>query len=315
VPAEASQAKQLCKRLSAREHLAPKPARRQSDWSYVAPWMGARWSGRTLQTYQIRWAAVSRWLEERRLRGPGQILREHCLAYPEWRKVNRNTAILELRFFAMALEESVQRGWLEKNPARNLRLERTPSKEKRPPTDAGIAAIEHAFERGQPYAVGSERFVADKQSWLYVSFLLGRYQASRLRQAAAPIGAFDLSGKIVHWPRGVMKRGKAFTQPLDPRIIEPLRLIISRRTVEGHKTLCDFPSVPSLHWRGLLREIGITGISHHSFRVRWISEAAKAGWPEAAAMRFSNHSASDVHRIYMKFSASDVAEMLKRLQT
>lgn len=90
--------------------------------------------------------------------------------------------------------------------------------------------------------------------------------------------------------------------------------IVARRRAAGASTLADMPDMASLHWRKFLDSLGMTNVSHHSLRVRWVSEAAKAGIHEAAAMRFSGHSSSEVHRIYLKLTTADLASQLEKLQ-
>jgi hypothetical protein len=118
----------------------------------------------------------------------------------------------------------------------------------------------------------------------------------------------------IHYPSSIVKGGKAYSQPLDDRILPELREIVARQRAAGKSTLCEPPILASLHWRKLLDSLGMTNVSHHSLRVRWVSEAAKANIPEAVAMRFSNHSSVEVHRIYAKFSQDDVASALKKLK-
>jgi hypothetical protein len=98
---------------------------------------------------------------------------------------------------------------------------------------------------------------------------------------------------------------------------------LEHRKAQGKQTLCDLPALPSLEWRrfldGLKSRIGdaaepnILDISHHDLRRTWVTAACLAGIPEAAACRFTNHSSSEIHRIYLALTASDMSGMLDRL--
>jgi len=100
-----------------------------------------------------------------------------------------------------------------------------------------------------------------------------------------------------------------------------LREIVEHRKASGKKTLSDIPTgakgskqkPPSVQWREYLDSLGIFDVSHHDLRRTWVTKAALAGIPEAIACRFSNHSSLTVHRIYQRFTTSDVAAMLARL--
>jgi hypothetical protein len=313
---ERRQAAKLCDDQSLKERTE-RPANR-SDWSWVAPWVETRWQGRTLSRVRQEWCRLELWLAEMSLPGPVNVTREACVGYVDWRKRNgggRNTAANEIGLLAMIFDESIARGHLEKNPARNLRIKRAPSKPKEPFTDKQLAKLDAVFASGShSYQFEGKPVRVDSYSWLHVSYLLGRYQASRLQQARVPLSAIDFESNCIHWPAEIMKGGKAFTQQIDPRLAEVLPVIIDVRQKFHRETLADMPILASMHWRRFLDSLEMRNVSHHSLRVRWISEAAKAGWPEAAAMRFSNHSSVMVARIYQKFSPSDVSEMLKRLK-
>jgi integrase len=110
-----------------------------------------------------------------------------------------------------------------------------------------------------------------------------------------------------------VKGRKAYTQPIDARLLPTLKEIVTHRRRNKCKTLCDLPELPSVEWRKFLDEMGIKGVSHHSLRVTWITKAALAGIPESVAQAFSNHDSTAVHRIYQKFTTDNIAKMLERL--
>jgi hypothetical protein len=245
-------------------------------------------------------------------------MREHCLGYPAHRAktgTSVNTSALELKLLAQVMDEAIARGYADKNACRNLRLARTPPKEKQPFSDEQLSKLDEIFAAGAwEYKVGEKAISVERYGWQHVTYLLGRYQAARLMSARVPLDCIDLERARLRYPAEIVKGGKAYSQPIDERLLPELREIVARRRAAGEATLCDPPQLASLYWRKFLDSLGMTGVSHHSLRVRWVTEAARAGIPEAVAMRFSNHSSSDVHRIYLRVSQDDVAGFLKRLK-
>jgi len=276
-------------------------------WDFVEPWILTTWghSLGTLNTYQKHWREFQRYLNELNLPGPANVQREHCVAYPQWREKHggkRNTAIHELKFFAQVLDEAIERRMTSANPARKLGLKRAPVEQKPIWSDTELDRVDADLDQ------------RDKFGWMRGSFLLGRFQAARLRQCAVPLHCIDLDRKVVTYPDEIVKGRKGFTQALDDRVLPALREIIEHRRAIGSTVLCEFPQFPSLDWREYLDRLGYPHLVHHSLRRTSITKAALAGIPESVAQRFSNHDSSDVHRLYMRFTAGDMASMLARLQ-
>jgi hypothetical protein len=302
---ERRQAARLCDEQTLRERLA-QPAAAAGGWSWVDGWLETRWGGdnsRTSQAYHCRWRTVQRWLTALDLPNPRNVTREHCIDYPKWRGGNRNTGIIELRFFAQVLDEATRRGYVATNVARKLGIKRTPPKEKRAWTDDELAKVDAELKQRDPFG------------WMRVTFLLGRYQAARLRRCVVPLADihFDREPPTIYYPAPKGGVERAFSQPIDQRLLAELREIVAHRASIGATTLCDLPTLPSLEWRRFLDELGVRGISHHALRVTWVTRAAMANIPESVAQRFSNHASTEVHRIYQRFTSADMAKMLARL--
>lgn len=314
-PGDRKQAAKLRDALTRRERTqAPV---RASDWDWVTAWIEQRWQQLTLVRHRASWRRISRYLAEAGCRGPANLTREHCLGYPAHRAktgTSVNTSALELKLLAQVMDESIVRGYAEKNPCRNLRLARTPAKEKQPFSDEQLSKLDEIFAAGtHEYELSGHAFKVERYGWEHVTYLLGRYQAARLMSARVPLDCIDLEAARIHYPAAIVKGGKAYSQPIDGRLLPDLREIVARRRAAGETTLCEPPELASLCWRQLLDALGMTNVSHHSLRARWVTEAAKAGIPEAVAMRFSNHSSSDVHRIYLRVTQDDVADQLRKL--
>jgi hypothetical protein len=303
---ERGAAQKLCDRQSVRERTQ-EPAR-STDWDWVLSWMDNRFGeSATAVVYRKCWHALHKWLIELDIGGPGQLRREQCESYPAWRAEHggrRNTAIMDLRFLAQICEEAVRRGYIERNPARKLGIRKDPTPGHPTWTDDELARVDAHLAEHERYG------------WLRVTFLLGRYQAARLGQCSVPLSDIDLNNRPqTIWyaaPKGGSK--KAYRQDLDERLIPALREIIAERKRIGAQTLCDLPERASLVWRELLDRLGYPHLIHHSLRATWVTQAAIKGIPEGAAKTFSNHSSTAVHRIYQRYSPSDMSAFLKRLQ-
>jgi hypothetical protein len=311
-PGDRKQAAQVAKRMSL-EEMANKPVRiashRWEDW--VIPWITARWGNRTNRTPKMYTNYFWRWHEyfrENDITQPAALHREHVIDYLAWREKHgghRNTAIHEIKFLGQLMDEAINRGYATANPARKLHIEKTPPAEKLPWTDTEVQKVMSALE---------ER---DRFGWMHVAFLMGRYQAVRLRQSAVPLACIAFDRRLITYPNEVVKGRKGFSQPIDPEFFPVLQQIVAHRQRLGKSTLCDIPgddkAPASVQIREFLDEIGLPHLVHHGLRATWITKAALAGIPESLAKRFVNHASTQVHQIYQKITATDLMPMLDAL--
>jgi integrase len=306
-PGERKQAQRLCDRQTLAERTAA-PTTRVTDWLWVDGWIETTWGNvkaTTPSLYRSQWRTLQKWLASIDVTGPRGLTREHCLAYPAWRAQHngrQNTAIAELKLLRQIMKEAIVRKLVTDNPAQALGLKKDDPEESRAWTDAELERVDAELQQPE------HRF-----GWIRVTFLLGRYQAARIGSCAVPLRLIDLKNKTIHFEKPKGGRERAYTQPIDERLVPALTEIVKHRTAKKETTLCDLPDFASLEWRRFLDGLGITDVSHHGLRRTWVTEAAKAGIPEAIACRFSNHSSVSVHRIYQRFTTDDVASMLKRL--
>jgi hypothetical protein len=187
---EMRHAKKACAEQTLKERVSAKGL--SGSWNWVAQWIESSWDGLTLRRYHQAWQPLAGYLKEAPVSGPSNLSRDHCLAYVNWRENRgggRNSAVLELRFLGQVVDEAIRRGICEKNPARNLRIKKVPAKEKSVWSDAELSTVDTALAT-----------MADKYGWMRVSFLLGRFQASRLGQSVVPLSAIDLQRNVIHWP-------------------------------------------------------------------------------------------------------------------
>jgi integrase len=284
------------------------------DW--VVQWIERKWGHQKNSTpdrYHRSWRRGLRpWLYDSKYHGghaietPARLTYEKCQGYLGWRLEHngkRNTAISELKFLGQIVDEAIKRSYCDKNPARRLGLRKDPQKHKDPWPDETVKLVYETLDK--------EMF----GTWMHVTFLLGLFQAARLRQCAVPLEAINLNRKTIHYPGSIMKGGeeKAFTQPIDPRLYETLKQIVVLRKSEKKKTLCDIPRFPSIEWKEFLNGLGIHGLSHHGLRATYITKAALAGVPISLTMRFVNHANQEVHRIYQRIGSDDLRVIAERI--
>jgi integrase len=205
---------------------------------------------------------------------------------------------------AQVLEEAERRGYIQQNPARKLRLTKTPAKEKLPWSDDEIATVEAALEQ------------RDRFGWLHVTFLMGLHQAVRLRQSEIPLSCIDFKRRLINYPNDYVKGRRGYCQPISTVFYPMLLDIVKHRKSIRKSTLCDIPNhnnneVPaSVQWREFLDTLGLHHLCHHGLRASWITQAALRGVPESLAKRFVNHASTQVHEIYQKITATDLMPML-----
>jgi integrase len=235
---------------------------------------------------------------------PATLKREHVTGYIAWRKKHggeRNVAILEIKFLAMLMDEAISRGHATVNPARKLRLEKSATAEK------------SAWSEFELETVGNALAARDTFGWMHATFLMGLYQAVRLRQSQVPISKVDFRRRIIDYPSNIVKGAKGYSQAIDPAFYPILQEIVAHRKSLGSPLLCEVPILASVEWRRFLDGLGLPHLCHHGLRATWITRAALAGIPESLAKRFSNHSSSQVHQIYQKITANDLMPMLDAL--
>ncbi|MEA3212272.1 MAG: hypothetical protein QOE70_5329 [Chthoniobacter sp.] len=306
------QAKLLAERLSVEER-ARRAATGNETWDdWVDNWMITRYGNRkttTLGLYKRYWKYLRRWMAAEQIHAPAQVSFQTVLDYKAHREkagVSINSIIHELKFLGVIMNEAVRR-FGGTNPCQKFGFERVPTKGKEPWKDVEVAKVAAA--------------ISTQNDFIQASFILGYYQAARLRQCEVPLRDIDLKRRrITYWRslsgRPLTKGDKPFTQPLAKAAIPALTDLIARRRAAGHLSLCDVPMLPSLEWRRFLDSLGdLRHLSHHGLRTTWITHAAlsrkKISREEAKA--FVNHGSTAIHEIYQRLNADDVAHVADAL--
>lgn len=298
------QAKALEREQSRREReTRSAPGELWGDW--VEKWMLGRYGGKgttTFDRYHRAWRRLHAWLVEHGVRTPAQLHYRHLTEYFDDRKNDGagNGVIHDLKFLGVVMGEALRRGYCFANPCIRMGFKRDRVQEKSPWSDADIATVAKAIV-GQPH-------------WLRCTFVLGLYQAARLRQIPL-ISGIDFERRRISYDTVKGGDGKRFTHPMDARAVDSLRTLVAERKKDSKqaKTLCDIPLLASVEWRRFLDTLSLGHLSHHGLRVTWITRAAKAGVPLNQAKRFVNHGSNAVHNIYVRLNADDidgVTEML-----
>lgn len=299
------------------EELADAPRVNSGNFSeWVDAWLFEKYGNSKTTTYKIyaqQWGWISKWMKERGLNHPMDITRESLSDYREWRKpregVRRkgasiNTIIPEIRTLGRVLKEARIRGIIKEIVTRDLGWKTNDRREYEPWTDEEIHK-----------AIKASESLPKNRQWIRVALLLGTYQAARSAQIEAPLTAFDFNTKMIYWPKSVMKgKRRDWVQPMDDRLIPLLQPIVEERKKAKEAKLADRPELYALHVRRWLdsKKIGIPKVLH-GLRATWITKAALAGIPQAAAMAFVHHSGEEVHRIYQRVKPTQTAEFLSRV--
>ena len=200
------------------------------------------------------------------------------------------------------MDAAIARGYATSNPAANLKLKKSVQPEKVVWSDAEVEKVLKALEE------------QDCFGWMHVVFLMGYFQAARLRQCAVPLSGIDFDRRLITYPSIIVKGGKAFSHPIDSDFLSTLAELVDHRRNQGKSTLCDIPGENkepvSVQIRKFLNSLGLQHLCHHGLRATWITRAAKNGVNEALARRFVNHSSTQVHQLYQKIQGDDLLPML-----
>jgi integrase len=302
-----TQAEKLARRKSFEEAKNKTVRVSEYKWEdWVPSWLESRWGSKvkTLSIYRRYFWKLTRYFADIQISHPSTLRREHVADYVAWRKKHggeRNIAILEIKFLGMLMDEAISRGHATVNPARKMRLEKSAVAEKAPWSETEVESVGNALA------------ARDTFGWMHVTFLMGLYQAVRLRQSQVPLTCIDFKRRIINYPAAIVKGAKPYSQPIDPAFFPILQELVTHRQSLGSPVLCEVPVLGSVEWRRFLDELGLPHLSHHGLRATWITRAALAGIPESLAKRFSNHSSSQVHQIYQKITANDLMPMLDAL--
>ena len=253
----------------------------------------------TFERYKDAWKWLAHWLQDKKYHTPRAISYRNALDYIEWRTsykkktgktVGRNTAIFELKTFAMIMGEAVRLGHLEANPLASLKLKRDKPVKKPELTDDEITAIQKALK--------------DEPEWMQVAFDISLHTGCRLRETRIPLNCIDLVENKITFATPKGGEDRAFSIPM-PSALRPM----FERMVKGKiKYTLEFPFQPSRRWQQFFIVIKKPHLTFHCLRVTYVNRLRRAGVPREAAMRLVNHSSELIHQIYQRERVDDVAQ-------
>src|SRR5271170_7012277 len=297
-PNDTTKAKALRAELEAKEHHRV-PVVNSEGWDTWVPKFLERHceSPRTLERYIDAWKWLALWLQIQRLHSPRAITYRKALEYIEWRTnfkkktgktVGRNTAIFELKTFALIMSEAVRLGHADANPLVSLKLKRDKAAKKPELTDAEISEMREALK--------------SEPEWMQTAFDIALHTGCRLRETRLPLNCIDFHENKITFPSPKGGEDRAFSVPM-PTALRPL---FERIRKAKQKFTLEFPFQPSRRWQQFFIKIGMPHLCFHCLRVTYVNRLRRAGVPREAAMRLVNHSSELIHQIYQREKVEDV---------
>lgn len=306
-PAQTVKARMLRAQLEAKE-LSRNPGKVSDDaWERWVPQYLERHCENPLthRRYTGNWQWLALWLQQKHYHSPRSITYGKAIEYIDWRTefkkksgktVSRNTAIMELKLFAMIMGEAVRLGHADANPLLSLKLRRDKPAKKPEMTDREIAAILEALK--------------SEPEWMQISFEIALHTGCRLRETRIPVDCLDFKEPKITFPSPKGGEERAFSIPMPSALIPHMKKIRS----SGRKFTLEFPFQPSRRWQQFFIKIGMPHLCFHCLRVTYINRLRRAKVPREAAMRLVNHSSELVHQVYQRERVEDVAQSRDAVQ-
>lgn len=315
VAADTRKARLLEAETTASEKVAPQRTPAWDDW--VTSFMEAHYVKETTRKSAFcYWQHFRAFFAERNVWHPALLKREHAYDYIEWRsnpknakkengkvirKVgSRNSALTELRYLGVIVNEAVNRDYIPKNPIARLRIKPQKSKEKEPLTDDEIARILAECERQDAESAAIEK------PWRALAFKIALCHGVRISEAKIPMEDVHLEIGTIAFDKN--KTDRPYGVPIHPDLLPDLQ----RLKEKGAKFTVELPENAATRFWYLFRKIGIEK-SIHCTRVTVATRLAIAGVDERKARLFLNHSSSLVHRIYVKMRPEHILDVTKAL--
>ena len=195
-PNDTAQAKALRAELEAKEHHRA-PVINSEGWdTWVLKFLERHCqSPRTLERYFDAWKWLALWLQTKRLHSPRAITYRNALEFLDWRTgykkksgkhVGRNTAIFELKTFAMIMGEAVRLGHGDANPLVSLKLKHDKAAKKPELSDEEIREIREALK--------------EEPEWMQTAFDISLHTGCRLRETRIPLTCVDFKEDKITFP-------------------------------------------------------------------------------------------------------------------
>jgi integrase len=308
VTAQSRKARELRDELTAREQTQEARGGSEELWAaWVPQFMAQRYGprGLTLDRYLIAWRNLEAFLREREILVPRQLGRQEIRDFLAWRKIPhpemgvhkaaKNTALLEIKFLGVIMQEALQSGFCRTNPCAKLGIKRDQVEPK-----PKISIEEHHR---------ITRALKGELEWMRVSYKIAWEQGCRFSETCLPLSNVDLARNVI----GFRTKGEKETVaefPLSPR----LRPLLRRLIREGKKRTFEMPRFPAKAWFYFFRKLGLGHLCFHCTRVTFVTRCYEAGIPREHVMRLAGHASTLAHEIYPRLPASgDLLQDLRKI--
>lgn len=285
------------------------PNERWVNW--VPAFINLRYASQTksLLRYETAWRTLTMFLAEKQIEFPRQFRREHCSEYFTWRekpnksrgkyKAGHNTALLELKTFAIIMDEAVRREYATANPCLKLGIKRIPGRVK-PELPPDIVTMIRSAIQKEPEPL---------REFFNNSFEIAYYHGIRISETYFnPQERVRFIAPDKATITFEMKGGKTRALFLHPALMDLFRRLLDEGKIETYAQ----PSSPSKYWFNFLTRHGIKkklpGVCFHSLRVTAATKLARAGISEKKAMEYISHASTTVHRSYVRLKPEDLTE-------
>lgn len=302
--------------------------RSEEQWdSWVPEFMRMRYrnSPGTHRRWESMWRTLRLYLEEKGIKTPRQLTRQHCFDYFAWRvsPVERpgmserekaavrkqladdkkrgkffavhNTAHLELSNLRKIMKEAVHRQFAPYNPALELGVGLDEKVKPCEFTDEMLAKME---------AYINEQSDPDK-TILWRSYMVARYHGVRLMETNVnPSEDFDPVALTVNF---YQKGGRKRTKPLHPALVP----MFQELKAAGATKLFDRPASFASFWFSHMERSGMKAIHpkacFHSFRVTVQNKLRRAGIHDEIRRAYLSHEKQgDVHEGYSRIKTEEL---------
>lgn len=314
VSLQVKQARQLRDDLTAREVARKGEAGDGPEiWAaWVPRFLRQRYGGSDITRTRAEqvWNNVSAYFSVRGIAVPRQLDRNHVREFIDWRqeahtecgtyKAAKNTALTEVKFMALIMDEAIACGFAPANPCRKMGIRRD-----EPKTKPRITESEHRL---------ITRSLKDEPEWMRIAYKIAWEQGCRLTETMIDLRNVNLAENVL----GLRTKGKkkrVAEVPLSPRL-RPLfrRLIKQGRKYTFEKSDISSSGASKVWWK-FFRRIGLAHLSFHCTRVSFITRCYEAGIPEQDVMRLCLHASATVHRIYPRLppAGHHLQDAMKRM--
>ena len=276
----------------------------ENGWEFVERFLrDSSPSQETRSIYKNRWHWIGLFLAHNKIRSPEQVRYSHSQDYVEWRtnwkkrtgkKACKNTAIYEVKTFALIMQEAFRLGLCSANPLVKLKLRKDDPDEKPEITDEEFQKILPALDK-----------LPKEKEWMKIAFAIAMHTGCRLRETRIAIPDMDFENNVITFrsPKGGRKRAYSVPMPTPIR-----QLLIGLRT-KGRRYTLEFPFQPSRAWQHFFKSLELEHLCFHCLRVTFVTRLARKRVPLSEAMRLVNHASTTIHRIYQRLNVNDVRQV------